>query len=116
MFNGLKPEVRQRLEAAVGEIFSNSDFHKANIRDVARQAGVSFSTIYTHYGSKERLLFAFVAASGLGTASYLTAAAAAVLLACEHCLVRPDDLSRVNTAFFTVNGVISLLLMAVVMV
>jgi AcrR family transcriptional regulator len=52
--------VYQRLEQAVLDIFSHSDFHKANIRDVADRAGVSFSTIYKHYGSKERLVFAFV--------------------------------------------------------
>ena len=56
----LRPEVKARLEKAVLEIFSESDFHKANIRDVAQRAGVSFTTIYRHYGSKERLLFAFV--------------------------------------------------------
>ena len=56
----LRPQVRKRLEQAVLEIFSESDFHKANIREVARRAGVSFSTIYNHYGSKENLLFAFV--------------------------------------------------------
>ena len=56
----LRPEVKARLEKAVLEIFSGSDFHKANIRDVAQRAGVSFTTIYRHYGSKERLLFAFV--------------------------------------------------------
>jgi AcrR family transcriptional regulator len=60
MFAPLKPDVYQRLEQAVLDIFSNSDFHKANIRDVANRAGVSFSTIYKHYGSKERLVFAFV--------------------------------------------------------
>ncbi len=60
MSDKLRPEIHKRLEAAVLEIFSNSDFHKANIRDVARKAGVSFSTIYSHYGSKEKLLFAFV--------------------------------------------------------
>jgi AcrR family transcriptional regulator len=54
------PDVHQRLEKAVLEIFSNADFHKASIRDVADQAGVSFTTIYKHYGSKERLVFAFV--------------------------------------------------------
>lgn len=37
----------------------------------------------------------------------------AVLLAYEHSLVRPDDLSRVNLAFFHVNAVISLGLLAV---
>lgn len=34
----------------------------------------------------------------------------ALLLAYEHTLVRKDDLSRVNAAFFTVNGAISILL------
>jgi len=58
--NGINPEVLQRLETAVMDIFSSSDFHKANMRDVAKRAGISFSTIYNHFGSKERLLFAFV--------------------------------------------------------
>lgn len=58
--SSLRPEVRQRLEDAVLEIFSESDFHQANIRDVAKKAGISFSTIYNHYGSKERLLFSVV--------------------------------------------------------
>jgi 4-hydroxybenzoate polyprenyltransferase len=40
-------------------------------------------------------------------------AAVAVLLAYEHALVRPEDLARVNTAFFNVNAVISLGLLAV---
>ena len=40
-------------------------------------------------------------------------AAVAVLLIYEHLLVRPNDLSRVNAAFFNVNAVISLGLFAV---
>ncbi len=60
MLDELNPEVQKRLEAAVKEIFSTADFHKASIRDVANLAGVSFSTIYKHFGSKERLLFAYV--------------------------------------------------------
>ncbi|CAN2041092.1 TetR/AcrR family transcriptional regulator, fatty acid metabolism regulator protein [Candidatus Magnetomoraceae bacterium gMMP-15] len=59
-FNKFSLEIHKRLESAVMEIFSNSDFHKANIRAVARKAGISFSTIYNYYGSKEGLLFAFV--------------------------------------------------------
>lgn len=39
--------------------------------------------------------------------------AVAVLLAYEHALVRPDDLTRVNLAFFHVNVAISLGLLAV---
>ncbi|HXZ10467.1 MAG TPA: UbiA-like polyprenyltransferase [Paraburkholderia sp.] len=36
-------------------------------------------------------------------------AVVAVLLAYEHSLVKPDDLSKMNAAFFAVNGYISLL-------
>ncbi len=60
MLEELKPEVKKRLENAVMEVFSTSDFHRASIRDVADKAGVSFTTIYKHYESKEKLLFGFV--------------------------------------------------------
>jgi len=39
-------------------------------------------------------------------------AAAIALLVIEHTLVRPNDLTRLNLAFFTINGIISLLLAA----
>ena len=45
-----------------------------------------------------------------------TFAAVAALLSYEHWLVRPEDLSRVNQAFFQVNGIISIGLFAVVLV
>ncbi|MBA2294526.1 MAG: hypothetical protein H0W16_05270 [Actinobacteria bacterium] len=32
----------------------------------------------------------------------------AVLLVYEHAIVRPDDLRRLDAAFFTVNGVLSI--------
>lgn len=35
-----------------------------------------------------------------------------ILLVYEHSIVRPNDLSRVNLAFFTLNGIVSLVLMA----
>ncbi|HLG08651.1 MAG TPA: UbiA-like polyprenyltransferase [Gaiellaceae bacterium] len=38
---------------------------------------------------------------------WLGVAATAVLLAYEHAIVRPGDLRRLDAAFFTVNGVIS---------
>ncbi len=41
-------------------------------------------------------------------------AVVALLLIYEHSLVRPEDLSRVNQAFFTVNGIVSLAYMAAV--
>jgi AcrR family transcriptional regulator len=56
----LSPSVKKRLEPAVLEVFSKEDFHRANMRVIAKKAGVSLETIYRHYGSKEKLLFAFV--------------------------------------------------------
>jgi 4-hydroxybenzoate polyprenyltransferase len=46
----------------------------------------------------------------VGVLYWLGVAAVALLLAYEHRLVRPDDLRRLNAAFFTVNGVISVVL------
>lgn len=60
MLNDLNPDIHKRLESAVLEVFSQSDFHKASIRDIANKAEVSFTTIYKHYESKEKLVFAFV--------------------------------------------------------
>ncbi|MCL4204686.1 MAG: putative 4-hydroxybenzoate polyprenyltransferase [Pirellulaceae bacterium] len=45
---------------------------------------------------------------GLGWIYGVGIAAATVLLVCEHRLVRPDDLSRVNAAFFHANWMLSL--------
>jgi 4-hydroxybenzoate polyprenyltransferase len=50
----------------------------------------------------------------LGWIYWLGITAVAILLAYEHWLVRPDDLTRVNLAFFQVNAVVSLGLFAVV--
>jgi 4-hydroxybenzoate polyprenyltransferase len=50
---------------------------------------------------------------GLGPLSLAGLGGVAALLAYEHSLVRPSDLSRVNTAFFTVNGWISIVLFVV---
>jgi 4-hydroxybenzoate polyprenyltransferase len=43
----------------------------------------------------------------LGWWYWIGVAVVALLLAYEHSLVRPDDLRRLDAAFFTVNGVIS---------
>jgi 4-hydroxybenzoate polyprenyltransferase len=44
---------------------------------------------------------------GLGWWYWLGVAVVAGLLAYEHSLVRPNDIRRLDAAFFTVNGVIS---------
>ena len=44
---------------------------------------------------------------GVGTLYWIGVAAVAALLVYEHSLVRPGDLARLDAAFFTMNGVIS---------
>ena len=51
--------------------------------------------------------------AGLGMLSFAGLGLVAFLLAYEHSLVKPADLSRINAAFFTVNGWISVLLFVV---
>jgi 4-hydroxybenzoate polyprenyltransferase len=55
------------------------------------------------------LLLIVARRENLGWPALAGVAAVAALLAYEHALVKPSDLSRVNAAFFTVNGYISLL-------
>jgi 4-hydroxybenzoate polyprenyltransferase len=48
-----------------------------------------------------------IVAFGLGAWAIVGAIAVAVLLAYEHSIVKPNDLSRLNAAFFTMNGFVS---------
>lgn len=54
-------------------------------------------------------LVALIASFHLGVLSIAGVCAVLVLLVYEHSLVHPHDLSRVNAAFFTVNGYVSIL-------
>jgi len=54
------------------------------------------------------LLVWMVVAFGLGKIAMAGVAFVALLLTYEHSLVKHDDLSRVNAAFFTMNGLVSL--------
>jgi len=49
--------------------------------------------------------------SGLGVVAWVGLALVAALLWYEHSLVKPDDLSKMNAAFFAVNGYIGMLLL-----
>lgn len=49
---------------------------------------------------------------GLGVTYWIGVAGCAALLAYQHTIVRPGDLSRLNAAFFTANGVLALWLLA----
>jgi 4-hydroxybenzoate polyprenyltransferase len=60
------------------------------------------------------LLISLVVVFGLGKLAVAGVAAVALLLAYEHSLVSATDLSKLNAAFFTMNGVISMVFFAFV--
>lgn len=66
-----------------------------------------------HVGMIGLLLLVPWSYAGLGGIYLAGVAGIAALLVYEHSLVRPDDLTRVNQAFFHVNAVVSLGLLAV---
>src|SRR5204863_291797 len=53
-------------------------------------------------------LVVFGMGAGLGVAYYVGVAVGAALIAWEHRLVKPGDLSRLNAAFFGANGIVSI--------
>jgi 4-hydroxybenzoate polyprenyltransferase len=59
-------------------------------------------------------LLLLVLVFGLGKIALLGVIIVAVLLGYEHSLVRSDDLSKLNAAFFTMNGVIAVVFFAFV--
>jgi 4-hydroxybenzoate polyprenyltransferase len=60
------------------------------------------------------LLIALVMTFGLGKIAMAGVVVVALLLLYEHSLVSPTDLSKLNAAFFTMNGVISVVFFAFV--
>jgi 4-hydroxybenzoate polyprenyltransferase len=53
------------------------------------------------------LLVSLVVVFGLGKLAFAGVVVAGFLLTYEHSLVSAEDLSKLNAAFFTMNGVIS---------
>jgi 4-hydroxybenzoate polyprenyltransferase len=107
------------LGAAVATWVAGFDlFYSLFDRDVDISEGLQ--SVATRFGVRgafigARLLhaatIAFLVAVGIGLSLgwwyWIGVAVVALLLAYEHSLVRPDDLRRLDAAFFTVNGVIS---------
>jgi 4-hydroxybenzoate polyprenyltransferase len=71
------------------------------------ERGVFLAARAFHAGTVALLVLAGLGLE-VGVLYWLGVVAVAALLAYEHSLVRPGDLRRLNAAFFTVNGVISI--------
>ncbi len=89
---------------------------KAGLHSMVRKLGVSRALGLAKWLHAAFLvfLFGFGFLAHLGTVFSLAVALIGAFLVYEHSLVRPDDLRRVNAAFFTVNGAISVFFLVVV--
>ena len=82
----------------------------AGVRSVPARLGVAralWVARATHALAAACLFAVGVASPALGSVYYAGVALASVVLVAEHAIVRADDLSRLNLAFFTLNGVVS---------
>ena len=89
------------------------DFDKNfGLHSIPRHHGVAKALLLARvmHGVMLLLLLAVVSVFGLGKLAIAGVIAVALLLAYEHSLVSARDLSRLNAAFFTMNGVISVVL------
>ena len=85
--------------------------HTLGLHSIPKRYGVRAAlwvSALLHVGTLA-LLVAVARMEDLGWVALAGLVTVAALLAYEHALVKPTDLSRVNAAFFTVNGFISLL-------
>jgi 4-hydroxybenzoate polyprenyltransferase len=93
---------------------------KAKLASIPARFGVPASlrlALLCHVAMLAVLLVLFwLPEAGLGWVYLAGVLTVGCLLAYEHWLVRPDDLSRVNQAFFQVNGIISVGIFVVVLV
>jgi 4-hydroxybenzoate polyprenyltransferase len=84
---------------------------KMRLKSVPARLGVAGAlrlAALCHLGMLGLLLMLPLVYHGFGWIYLGGVAAIGLLLVYEHCLVRPDDLSRVNQAFFHVNAVVSI--------
>jgi 4-hydroxybenzoate polyprenyltransferase len=79
--------------------------HSAVVR-FGQARGILLAKVLHSFALFALLLFGWGA--GLGWIYYAGVAIGAAVIAYEHQLVRPADLSRLDAAFFTMNGIVSI--------
>src|ERR1700745_1588097 len=83
----------------------------AGLYSIPKRFGISNALLIARamHAGVVGLLTWLAASFALPWPAWAGVAVVAALLAYEHSLVKPNDLSKINAAFFTVNGYISLL-------
>ena len=87
---------------------------KAGLRSIPARFGVarSFWMARLFHIQAWVVLLILYLSSGLGIVAFVGVGLVALLLVYQHTLVKPDDLSRMNAAFFTTNALVSVILFA----
>lgn len=88
------------------------DFDRyAGLYSIPKRVGVANALLIARFmhAAMIGLLVWLTLAFRLAWPAWIGLGVVAALIAYEHSLVRPDDLSKMNAAFFTVNGYISVL-------
>lgn len=55
----LVDEKRQQIIAGAIQVFKKKGYHKATVREIAREAGISLGSIYDYVSSKDDILYLF---------------------------------------------------------
>ena len=87
---------------------------KAGLRSIPARFGIARSLWIArlfHFQAFIVLLLLYLV-SGLGVVALIGVGAVALLLVYQHTLVKPNDLSKMNAAFFTTNAFVSIILFA----
>jgi 4-hydroxybenzoate polyprenyltransferase len=88
------------------------------LRSIPARFGVKTALLLSSFCHVNASLFFLLAglAAGLDWIYLVVWLVVSAILSWEHTLVRPDDLSRIDTAFFTLNGYVAVLLFLGVLV
>ena len=90
-------------------LFDEDVDRREGLHSIVTQFGVEGAFLGARLAHLATVVCLFAVGFGLSVGAFywLGVAVVAALLAYEHLLVRPGDLRRLDTAFFTMNGVIS---------
>jgi 4-hydroxybenzoate polyprenyltransferase len=97
---------------------SDVDFDRANgLKSLPASFGIARALLVTRaaHAITAIALVAVAEASGMGVAYSVGVLVVIALLVYENAIVHADDLSRVNAAFFTTNGIIGMVFLASVL-
>ncbi|MCA1615874.1 MAG: putative 4-hydroxybenzoate polyprenyltransferase [Acidobacteria bacterium] len=98
-------------------LYACQDFdfdRRAGLRSIPARLGVARALWVSRalHAAAFAALVALYLSAGLGPLALAGVAAVGALLVYQHSLVRADDLSRLNAAFFTTNAFVSVILLA----